>query len=79
MLYLLVTKVAPLVVFHVSFCPKGFAAALWAGEWPLISMNALVDLEVLLLTEGLVAARKWTLKGLRPIMNMHVGLKTNLT
>ena len=38
-----------------------------------------MDPKVLLLTEGLAAARMWTLEGLRPIMDMHVRLEANLT
>ena len=70
---------APLVVFHVSFCPKGFATALWAGEWPLVSMNALVDLEVLLLRKGLIAAGKGTFERLSASVKVNMGLQTNLS
>ena len=76
---LLVPKVTALVIKHVPLRPEALTAILWARIGPFILVDSDVDLEVLLLTEGLVATREWTLKGLRPIMNMHVGLKTNLT
>ena len=38
-----------------------------------------MNLEVLLLTEGLITARKGTLEWLRPIMNMHVSFKVSLS
>jgi hypothetical protein len=51
--YLLLTVVAALVVAHVSFGAKAFAAALGAGERPFIPVDSDVNLKVLLLTEGL--------------------------
>ena len=77
--YLLVSKVASFVVTHVSLCPEALTAALWTRIGPLILVNPDMDLEVLLLTEGLVAVWIWTLEGLCPVMNVHMGLKANLT
>ena len=70
---------ATLVVTHVSLRPEALTATLWTRIGPFILVDSEMYLEVLLLTEGLVAVWIRTLEGLRPIVNMHVGLKTNLT
>ena len=70
---------ATLVVKHIPLCPEALTAALWTRVRPPILVDSGVNLEVLLLTEGLVAVWIRTLEGLSPIVNMHVGLKTNLT
>ena len=67
------------MITHVSLRPEALTAVLRARVGPLIRVDSVVDLEVLLLTEGLAAVWKGTLIGLCPIMDMHVGLKTNLT
>ena len=66
--YLLLTVVAALVVTHVAFGAETFAAALGAGERSFILVDSDVDLQVLLLAEGLWTGRKWTLERLRPRM-----------
>ena len=76
--YLLVSKVAALVITHVSLRPEALTAALGTRIGPLILVNPHMDLEVLLLAEGLAAGWIRTLEWLRPIMNVHVGLKANL-
>ena len=70
---------ATLVVTHVSLRPEALAATLWTRIGPFILVDPEMYLEVLLLTEGLVAVWIGTLEGLSPIVNMQVGLKTNLT
>jgi len=66
--YLLLTVVAALVVTHVAFGAETLAAALGAGERSFILVDSDVDLQVLLLAEGLWTGRKWTLERLRPRM-----------
>ena len=78
-MYLLVPKVATLMITHVPLRSEALTTVLWARIGPVILVDSVVDLEVLLLTEGLAAGRKGTLIGLCPIMNMHVGLKANLS
>ena len=78
-MHLLVPKVAALVITHVSLRPEALAAILRARKGPRVLVDSVVDLEVLLLAEGLAAARKGTLVGLCPIMDMYVGLKANPT
>ena len=75
--HLLIPKVATLVVKHIPLCPEALTAALWTRVRPPILVDSGVNLEVLLLTEGFIAARKRTLKWLCPIMDMHVSLKAN--
>ena len=66
------------MITHVPLRPEALTAALGTRIGPLILVNPHMDLEVLLLAEGLAAGWIWTLEWLRPIMNVHVGLKANL-
>ena len=67
------------MVKHIPLCPEALTAALWTRVWPLVSVYSRVNLEVLLLAEGLITAWKKTLEWLCPIMHMHVSLKANLS
>ena len=78
-MYLLIFKVATLMVPHVSLSSEALSAILRTWKGPRIIMDSEVNLEVLFFTEGLTAPRKRTLEGLCSIMDMHVSLKTNLT
>ena len=69
---------APFVVPHVPLRSEALAAALRAGEWPLVLMNPDVDVEILLFTEGLAAPWKVTLEGLCAIVQVHMGIQANL-
>ena len=66
--YLLLSKVATLVVPHVSLGAEALSTVLWARKRPFIFVNSNVNLQVLLLTEGLVAPWKWALERLSPVM-----------
>ena len=77
--HLLIPKVATLVVKHITLCSEALIATLWTRVRPPILMDPHVNLEVLLLTESLITARKRTLVRLRPVMNVHVSLKANLS
>ena len=77
--YLLVSKVAALVITHVPLRPEALTAALGTRIGPLILVNPHMDLEVLLLTEGFTTAREWTLEWLCSIMDVHVSLEANLS
>ena len=61
-----------LVVQHVSFGAEALAAALRAGERPLVRVDPLMNLQILFLAEALVAARELALKGLCPVVEVHV-------
>ena len=78
-MYLLVPKVASLVITHVPLRSEALTTILRTRIRQLVLMDSLVNLEVIFLAEGLAAGRKGTLVRLCPIMNMHVGLKANLT
>ena len=67
------------MVTHVSLRPEALTTILRARIGPFVLVNPDVDLEILFLTEGLAAVWIGALKGLCPIMNVHVGLKANLT
>ena len=66
------------MVPHVSLRSEALAAALRAGEWPLVLVNPDVDVEILLFTEGLAAPWEVTLEGLRAIVQVHMGIQANL-
>ena len=78
-MHLLVPEVATLVVTHVPLRPETLTAILWTRIGSLVLVDSDMNLEVLLLTEGLITAWKRTLERLSPIMDMHVGLQTYLT
>ena len=63
---------APFVVEHVAFRAKLHAAVEAAHEWALVSVDAHVDSEVLLLSKGLAAAIEWTLEWLQSGVEIHV-------
>ena len=67
------------MITHVTFRPETLAAPLWTRIGPLILVDPDMDFEVLLLTKGLATVWIRTLEGLCSIMNVHVGLKTNLS
>ena len=69
---------APLVVPHVPLRPEALAAALRAGERPLVLVNPDMDVEILLFTEGLTAGGEAALEGLRAIVQVHMSIQTNL-
>ena len=77
-MHLLIPKVATLVIKHVPLRSEALTATLRTRIVPSLLVDSEVNLEVLLLTEGLITARKRTLEWLRPIMDMHVGLETYL-
>ena len=66
------------MVPHVSFGAEALSTVLWAGKRPFIFVNSNVNLQVLLLTEGLVAPWKWALERLSPVMQVHVGIQPDL-
>ena len=72
---LLFAEMTSLVVKHVSFGAKTLATALWTGKGPLISVDPLMNLQILFLAEAFVAAWKFALKGLRPVVKVHVCVK----
>ena len=78
-MHLLFSKVASLMVSHVALSPKALTATLRARIRPLVLVYSYMNFQVLLLAEGLVAARKMTLVRLCAIMNMKVCLKANFT
>ena len=61
---LLVSKVTSFVVLHISLGPEALSTALGAWKRTLVSVDPLVDFEILLLTESLVAAGERALEGL---------------
>ena len=72
-LNLLVIKVAPLVVTHVSLGSERLPAALNAAlEGALILVNPHVNCEILFLAESLLTAWECTLEWLRPVVELQV-------
>ena len=69
---------ATLVIQHVSLGAEAFAAVLRAGKRPLIVVDPIVDFQVLLLAERLVAVEKFALKGLSAVVEMLVGVQAHL-
>lgn len=77
-MHLLFSKVATLMVSHIALCSKALPATLWTLIRSCVLVDSHMNFQVLLLTKGLVAARKGTLEGLCSIMNMKVCLKAIL-
>ena len=66
------------MVSHVALGPEALAAPLWALEGPLVGMDSHVDPQILLLTEGLTAARVCTLIRLGPIVEVEMSIEAEL-
>ena len=66
------------MVAHVPLRPEALSAVLRAGERPLVLVNPDMDVEILLLAEGLAAGGESALEGLRAIVQVHVSIQTNL-
>ena len=66
---------APLVVIKIAFGAEGFAAALRADVRALLSVNHLVNLQIVLLAEGFPTPRESALEGLGPQVQMDMSLE----
>ena len=75
---LLFSEMASLVVAHVALRPEAFSTILRAYEGPLVLVDPDVNIQVLLFGKGLAAIRKSALKGLRPIVQVHMRIQSNL-
>ena len=76
--YLLFTEMTPFMISHVSFGAEALTAILRASEWPLILVYPQMYVQVLLLAECLVAVREGAFEWLCAIVQVHMGIQSNL-
>ena len=77
--YLPVSCMPPLVILHITLRSEAQSTIVGAGEGPLSSMDSSVNFEVLPFIEDSTAPRDGTAVGLCSIMQVHMGLKPDLS
>ena len=71
--YLPISRMPPLMIFHVAFSLEAQSTVVGADKRSLISMDSDMNLEILSLAESSTTSWEGATERLRTIMQMHVG------